>query len=520
MKCMKGFKGMVVMLVAVLVLFSYQAFAGTDHSEFLKGPFKDGPSVTKACLECHEKQASDFMKTSHWTWKGPTKGHVRGYEHSKVEYGKTNMLNGFCVNVEGGVNQLNRGHCVECHPSYFWDSSKFDFKDKTKVDCLVCHAQKGLYARENNEISEFTDLTVAAQSVALPTLSNCGSCHFAGGGDDGVKHGSLDKAMLTADKALDVHMATKVKGGQGFVCQTCHVTKDHRISGASTQMATYNGRVNCEDCHSGKNAPHQKSRNGVIINSHLKTVACQTCHIPTYGRGKPTLMNWDYSTVGMNLKLPPSCGKSACDDSRGSYSWATNVVPAYLWYDGTINRYMKGDAVKNLSEPVVLESPYGSIKEKTAKIYPFKVYTGNQPVDTEFLYLLTFNNYKGLWVHKNWKRALDDGPKGSGLPFSGKYKFIKTVSYIGQTHEVAPKENALTCGECHRGGTRMNWKALGYKGDPMLMGGGRFKKGTIEKNVKPANLNFKQTNWVEKHEAAQSAAPATVKEGVKIHKKK
>ncbi len=497
---MKSVKSAVLFLSAVSVSFAVNASAGTDHSKFIKGPFKEGPEVTKTCLECHEKQATDFMKTSHWTWKGPTKGFVRGYEKSKVEYGKTNMFNGFCVNVEGGPNQLNRGHCAECHPGYFWKDDKFDFTDKTKVDCLICHAQKGDYAREDHEISDFTDLDAAAKSVALPTIKNCGSCHFAGGGDDGVKHGSLDRAMNTADKSLDVHMASTEKGGLGFTCQACHITKEHKISGASTQLATYEGRVNCEDCHKPKEL-HKKSPNGLIIDAHLNTVACQTCHIPAFGKGKPTLLSWDYSVVGKHLKLPPSEGKSAIDDGRGSYVWAKNVLPAYRWYDGTVNRYMKGDKVKNLSKTVVMESPFGSVKQKEAKIYPFKVYFGNQPVDTEFLYLLTFNNFKGLWEHKDWNRALADGPKGSGLPYSGKHKFIKTVSYIVQTHEVAPKKDALTCGDCHLGGKRMDWKALGYKGDPMHMGGGRFKKGTIAKTVKSEDLNFTQENWVEKQSA-------------------
>ncbi len=494
-------------LTAGFVLMAAQAFAGTDHSQFLKGPFKDGESVTKACLDCHDKQASDLMKTSHWTWKGLTKGHVRGYEKSKVEYGKTNMLNGFCVNVEGGQNQLNRGHCAECHPGYAWHDNSFDHNDKKKVDCLICHAQKGDYAREDHEISEFTDLDVAAKSVGMPTLNNCGFCHFAGGGDDGVKHGTLGKAMLTADKSHDVHMASTAKGGLGFACQNCHTTKEHKIGGASTQMATYNARVSCEDCHNPKDL-HKKSPNAAIINAHLKSVACQTCHIPLIAKAKPTLTLWDYSTVGKKIKSEPMEGKATFDDGKGSYVWAKNIVPAYRWFDGTINRYMKGDKIKNLSAPVVMESPFGSISQKEAKIYPFKIYYGNQPADSEFAYLLTFNNFKGLWVHKDWNKALVDGAKGSGLPYSGKHKFVKTVSYIGQTHEVVPKEKALTCGDCHMGGKRMDWKALGYNGDPMSMGGGRFKKGSVAKGIKPENLNFTQTNWVEKHPQVKPANPA------------
>ncbi len=487
-----------LMGTAILSLAS-SGMAQVDHADFLPGPYKSGPDVTKECLKCHEKQAMDFMKTSHWRWKGPTKGHVQGYEKSNIEYGKTNMLNAFCVSVEGGKDQAARGHCGECHPGYFWDRKEFNFSDETKVDCLVCHAQSGGYARENNEVSDFTDLRQAARSVGMPTLKNCGGCHYSGGGDDGVKHGDLDSTLNTADRSLDVHMASVQKGGLGFSCQTCHTTKDHRISGASTMLATYDGRVFCEDCHSGTNAPHQKSRNGALINSHLKSVACQTCHIPFFARTKATKMSWDWSTATDDLKLPPQEGRVTFIKGKGTWTWAKNVVPTYLWYDGTIYRYMNGDKIKDPSKPVVLMKPHGSIIEQTAKIYPFKYYTGKQPMDAEFKYLSVFQQYKGLWDTLNWQKSLEDGAAGSGLPYSGTYQFANTISYIGQDHMIAPKEEALVCGDCHMGNGRMDWKALGYKGDPMLMGGGRAKKSSIAHDVKPADLNFIQENWAAKH---------------------
>ena len=92
-------------------------------------------------------------------------------------------------------------------------------------------------------------------------------------------------------------------------------------------------------------------------------------------------------------------------------------------------------------------------------------------MDSKFMYLSTFQQYKSLWKHFNWDQALKDGGQGEGLPYSGKYQFVKTVAYLSAPHEVAPKEMALQCGECHMGSSRMDWKALGYKGDPMKFGG-------------------------------------------------
>ena len=39
------------------------------------------------------------------------------------------------------------------------------------------------------------DLLAVARSVGRPTRTNCGQCHFKGGGGDAVKHGDLDGTM-------------------------------------------------------------------------------------------------------------------------------------------------------------------------------------------------------------------------------------------------------------------------------------------------------------------------------------
>ena len=45
--------------------------------------------------------------------------------------------------------------------------------------------------------------------------------------------------------------------------------------------------------------------------------------------------------------------------------------------------------------------------------------------------------------------------------------------YWPLSHMVAPKEKALRCDDCHGEKRRMDWKALGYEGDPMTAGGRR-----------------------------------------------
>lgn len=474
-------KAVSLILAAGLGLSATLAVAAVDHTDMVKGPFKTGQDVTKACLECHEKQATDVMKTTHWKWKG-TPNHIKGMEKSTKEFGKSNMINAFCTSIEGGPEGIVHESCDKCHAGYGWTRSKFDFTDKTRVDCLVCHAKKGNYTRAaaGAEVDQAAiqkgkmNLEEAAKSVGLPNLKNCGYCHFYGGGGDAVKNAGLDSTLEAASKKQDVHMAKQEKGGQGLSCQSCHVTKEHRISGASSMMAHYDARVNCEDCHSGAKAPHQKSRNGKIINMHFKSVACQTCHIPVFNKGQATKMAWYWSDVGKDIKAEEEFDKETFAKHKGTFKWGMNVTPVYAWYNGKIDRYMVGDKIKDPSKPVVMTKPVGDIKDKTAKIYPYKFYQGDQPMDAKYKYLNIFQQYKSLWVDFNWDKACRQGAE-CGLPYSGKYQFVKTVSYISANHEVSPKEDALQCGDCHMGGNRLDWKALGFKGDPMQVGG-RFSK--------------------------------------------
>ena len=134
----------------------------------------------------------------------------------------------------------------------------------------------------------------------------------------------------------------------------------------------------------------------------------------------------------------------------------------------------------------------------------------------------------------------------AGLAYSGKYEFVETVMYWGLTHEVVPKEQALSCAECHLplakapycgkchqerpdvdfqglvhkgvdfkflaemgrdvdeliGKTNyIDYKALGYEGDPIETGG-RFDKlglgvstaGGEKAELPTSNIDARTTN--------------------------
>jgi len=68
-------------------------------------------------------------------------------------------------------------------------------------------------------------------------------------------------------------------------------------------------------------------------------------------------------------------------------------------------------------------------------------------------------------------RAAAAEMKASGLPYSGEYGFAPTEMYWWLNHMVAPAKAALQCNNCHGTGGRMDWKTLGYEGEPQKMEG-------------------------------------------------
>ncbi len=443
----------VLFMFVALLLLNATAYA-VDHSEFIKGEFHDASKVTETCLECHEDAAIDFMKTPHWTWE--RKQVVDGKE---ITIGKKNVMNNFCTTTSS-----NRVHCSECHAGYGWDTEEFDFTNKSLVDCLICHDTTGTYHKDGDNSGwpkHHVNLTEVAQNVGLPVRQNCTTCHALGGGGNNAKNGDIGLILDYPDRSIDIHMDAD---GNDFSCQECHVTEDHYISGANLQTSPdgFNA-ISCEQCHEAD--PHSQTR----LNEHAKRVACQTCHIPIYAKGDATQMDWDWSTGGRDEAPEGVDGKVVrYKKSVGTQIWKTDVEPTYHWFNGKAGIMLVGDKI-DPSVPTKMAYPKGDINDKTAKIHPFKVHTGKQIYDTKNNYFITNHIYgsDGFWDTADWQRSAKIGMETSGLPYSGEYGFAPTEMYWRIDHMVAPADQALGCLDCHGDDGRMDWKALGYKNDPM-----------------------------------------------------
>ncbi len=428
-----------------------KAKAHTDHSSFFLQPMADGPSVTRRCLTCHPDASHQVMQTAHWNWEGD-EVEVAGHE-GKVRIGKKNQINNFCIGIAS-----NWAACTSCHIGYGWEDANFDFSDKTKVDCLVCHDQSGTYEKKAKGAGlpgPGVDLQLAAQSVGRPSRQNCGVCHFNGGGGNAIKHGDLDQTLMFPSERIDVHM-----GKNNMVCVDCHITKEHNIPGRSMSVSVDDkNRLECSVCHG--DAPHADER----VNKHTGRVACQTCHVPHFAVEEPTKMSWDWSRAGQDLGIADT---HVYMKIKGRFTYGKGIEPLYYWYNYTSGRYILGDTI-DPTQVTKMAYPLGGRDDAKAKIWPFKVHRGKQIYDkiNKNFFVPNVHGPEGYWTTFDWARAAQIGNQATGLPYSGQYDFAPTEMYWPLSHMVATKDKALQCRDCHGERGRLDWPALGYDKDPL-----------------------------------------------------
>ena len=443
-----------------------QLWITVDHSqiEALKKDFRSGPEVTQACLSCHTEAADQIHKTIHWTWKAYTG------ENGNV-YGKGgDSINNFCISA----NKMTDKGCLKCHPGW---------GNQTKsINCLNCHSNKTInWGEAFEDLEAFADsedpdekeiadelradIQASVQAVVRPQRQNCGGCHFKGGGGDGVKHGDLDTSLTNPNKALDVHMAVE---GRNFECTRCHTTTLHNIAGRVYTKPAFTDRkslieddltakITCESCHTSK--PHTDDSKA---NDHTDKVACQSCHIPKFARVNPTKMSWDWSQAGKTKDGKPyvlkdEFGKDSYKSIKGQMKWAKNVQPEYFWFNGSISSVTVRDKI-DPSSTVRVSHPVGSRDDANARIFPFKVHKGRQPYDKVHKTLLgpVLSGPDGYWTTLDWQHALSKGMAALDAPYSGEFDFVDTTYVFPITHMVAPKEQVVSCVECHvRSGSRL-----------------------------------------------------------------
>ncbi len=348
----------------------------------------------------------------------------------------------------------------------------------------------------------------AAQTVHPTTRQSCLNCHAGAAGANGAKRGDLSTANIAStDLTLDRHMATT---GSNMTCSECHNVDDtptvndtgrpttHRVRGRGLDLRAndHATRFTCDNagCHNAATV-HNAVTNGTQIARHMTKVACQTCHIPRYGKGVATEIARDWQT--------PHVTDTACN-GRGGWlpeeiksSTATPpvpVTPTYQWFDGTSQVYYLTEPLTSTprkalpaniatafgmpttTQAYVMGRPNPNPENATtrvtgagnnaAKIYPMKEHWGKLARNTANNTLIAQSTYeffrtgsfcrsvvKGLNPNVTELQLGQQCPSQTSAPPTGTTEVVAVHTYQTLNHGVEPQANSLgagnTCGTCH-----------------------------------------------------------------------
>ena len=466
--------------IIVLFLFAIAAFlvirnsvltvTQANQSKEPHGQYFENYEGTKTCLECHEKDAENFFHSQHYQWKGeaPKITNAGG-----KKLGKMNTFNDFCTSPQGnwiGFTKNSRGKviskgCSSCHAGKGLMPTEIMSREQLEnIDCLMCHAKgyrRDLYQDKEGNYEwkailwkNKEGLNSVSKRIYAPERAMCLRCHSASGGGPNFKRGDLEYELANPEREFDVHMATE---GKNMQCVTCHAGDKHRVIGRGTDLAGSDSpdrELTCDSaaCHS---TPQHKSK---ILTKHTESLNCTVCHIPKFARSDATDMARDWSK--------PVYNKEA-DKYSASITLEKDVSPVYAWFNGYTKATLPGEPVTRLADDSVgIMMPEGSREDPKAKLYAFKLHKGKLPLLAEKNWLIPITV-----EHFFANGEIDPAVKSAAKTVYGldnvKYSWVDTTRLMGIFHGVQPKAKALKCMSCHGKNSVMDWKALGYKGNPM-----------------------------------------------------
>jgi methanogenesis multiheme c-type cytochrome len=353
------------------------------------------------------------------------------------------------------------------------------------IDCMVCHEQNGLYdfharagAISAGNFEKATDAALEearshAQQQPLYILSYildvltplpivteihdhvngaprqelCANCHISEVSTTAVTWTSPDH------KQYDVHAEVN--------CYECHATEDHQIGRRDLLNApedmheAFEGEVrSCDSvgCHAGIS-------HGAMVDGHLDSVACESCHIPAL------------PAIGTSGEAPIS-----------EFSWASGVrdvvtydsqfTPTLAWYNGTYYDRLPAAGSRDSGSTVL--RPFNIITgiwwdkgtDPVVAADPNSSAVGN-PIQPAHVQRADVNNDDNVTVEE--MRSFDaDGNGEADYPNA----VLRHVDmYYPVSHNVASSSQGLAeplgCGDCHGvTATAIDWAALGFETDP------------------------------------------------------
>lgn len=475
-----------LLVIALIAFVAVTAFAGTGSAaitQHLSITSYNGPST---CTACHTNAAKEMLATLHMKWAGPTPNVTNG---GGAVLGKAiKGINTFCTYA-----MSSKGACFNCHIRS--DGNAPDAPQEKDVDCLMCHNdtyQRKFVSDPNSGLTVVnvlgqtktyyfglqdangnystvpdyalmpagTTLVSLAQNVHRPTKKSCLRCHAKAGGGDWTKRGDmgLNSAAPTVDQ--DFHMSAS---GANLTCTSCHKATAHKIGGRGIDLRqTEAPNPTCTQCH--PSSPHPSSvANYTKLNRHANQgrVACQVCHIRTFGKGGATEMSRDWRYPVWNAAFCNGQGGFVGEEVK-----VANVKPDYVWFNGTSYVYNVGETITpNAQGTYTMAKANGGFFGTNSKIVPIKRHTSIMPLHQSGQIIAPAIMW--MFMTGYFDDAVQKGMEDQGL--TGGYSLVTVDAEMLITHGVDPTTKAPKCTECHNqsgttpdGSLMLPFDKLGY----------------------------------------------------------
>lgn len=451
---------------------------GTGPHDNITGTYDTPHAVTVKCLECHSAEGMDAVNSLHGMKLTPAPNVTNTTGDSQ----KLQEINTFCSYPNP---DMAGAACLGCHPTL----GKFENLQATDLDCLRCHndAYKRKFAAETdpgkfwyvtdwqgtdktyipsgtdangNFYVEFNTAAMGGltgldliKGVHKPTTTTCISCHAKAGGGDWTKRGDIG---LSSDDppppTEDVHLASVASGGAGLACADCHVPTTHQIPGRGIDLRpSEGGSVKaCVDCHVGMdNGGHAAAGKRSEPDRHVKRVACQSCHIPAYGKGGATELWRDWTNPHWNQALCNGQGAWAGEEHKEA-----NVAPDHVFFDGTSYVYELGQTLTKI-DPIsgldLVADANGDINDAlgVSLLVPIKRHQSNMAVMSSGPDAGKVIPFDVVWQFMTglYDEAAENGKTYAG--FSGSHVWKNLEAEMAINHGVSPAASVADCTACH-----------------------------------------------------------------------
>lgn len=377
------------------------------------------------------------------------------------------------------------------------------------IDCMICHEQVGGYdfeARAENIASgNFEDANEAAieesreelQSetlyvasymldvlAPLPLVTEvhdevngapgkvlCGSnCHTGDIATTAVAWTLEDSASYDVHDSVD--------------CQECHETEEHQIGSREYLFASGSGHMELEagvkDCDSS--GCHEGISHGVLVDGHLESVSCESCHIPalpgTDVTGTPVIKEFSWANgvredVVYESEFTPSLGWSsgvyydllptAQEREADSVLKPYNIITG-IWWDEGVNDNVLADpnSSAEIGDPIapaeVLRADADSDDVVTED--EIRSYDGNGDGTADY------PNAVLRHVEMYYQVSHNIAGSDTGLADPLECADCHGTSASETLQNVHFGEVIDDCSDCHGIVPVINWKSLGYDADP------------------------------------------------------